>query len=201
MSLQLIISTLISYFVGGIPVGFIIGKLKGIDVRKIGTFNISATNVFHTVGRFSGIITGTLDMLKPIVTMAVFSHLNSVPDYTIPFLGASTVCGNLWSPFLKWRGGRGLSSSIGYFLYVMPRVVPFIFITFFLAMFFTKWNMPVGGLSLYIVDPIIAEKIYHYPHFIIMATFYLGLFVLLRQIPWIVIHLIRYYRRKQYGEG
>jgi glycerol-3-phosphate acyltransferase PlsY len=195
---KLIVSIFLSYIIGGIPVGFIIGKAaKKIDIRRIGSMNIGATNVFHKIGKIYGIVTFLLDMVKPIFVMWLADVLSIVPTFLIPFLGAVSVVGNLWSPFLKFKGGRGLSTTIGYFLYTMPRAVPVLALITFLIVMLTKWNLPVGGLSLYIVGPIIAGKIYHYPRFVIMTTLFLGFFILIRQLPWMIIHLANFYNRRR----
>ena len=196
--MKLIVSIFLSYIIGGIPVGFIIGKAaKKIDIRRIGSMNIGATNVFHKIGKIHGILTFLLDMVKPIFIMWLADVLSIVPTFSIPFLGAVSVVGNLWSPFLKFKGGRGLSATIGYFLYTMPRAVPVLALITFLIVMLTKWNLPVGGLSLYIVGPIIAGKIYHYPRFVVVTTLFLGLFILIRQLPWMIIHLANFYNRRR----
>ncbi len=198
MLVKLIISTAVAYVIGGIPTGFIIGKLlKKVDIRRIGTKNIGATNVFHKIGKLPGITTFLLDTLKPVFVMWLSDTLKLVPQFLIPFVGATAVVGSLWSPFLKFKGGRGLSSTIGYFVYVMPRAVPLVAAIVFVITWLTKWNLPVGGLSLYIVGPIVAGRVYHYQRFVIITTLYLGLFILIRQIPWMVIHLTDFYRRRR----
>ncbi len=195
--MKLIISLIVSYLIGGIPVGFLIGKItKNIDIRKFGTKNIGATNVLHVVGKTSGIATFALDLVKPVFVMWLASKFQIVPFYFIPLIGASSVVGNLWSPFLKFKGGRGLSTTIGYFIYTMPRAIPLLAVITFIIVLLTKWNLPVGGLSLYIAGPVIAAKVYHYPRFLIYTTLFLGLFVLIRQLPWMFIHLHAFYKRE-----
>jgi len=192
----IILSGLVSYIIGGIPVGFIVAKAaRKVDIRKLGSKNIGATNVFHIIGRAYGVLTFLLDMAKPIAVMFI-AYLLHYPAWSIPLMGACAVIGNLWSIFLKFKGGRGLSVTVGYFIWVMPRAIPVVFLIAFVVALLTKWNLPVAGLSLYIVGPIIAAKMYHYPRYVILITLYLGLFVLIRQIPWMFIHLTNYYKRK-----
>ncbi len=198
MSVKLTVNVILSYVIGGIPVGFFIAWItKKVDIRKVGTKNIGATNVFHKIGKLQGTITFLLDMAKPVFVMWLSDIVNAIPQFFIPFIGAASVVGNLWSPFLKFKGGRGLSATIGYFLYTMPRAVPLIALIAFIITALTRWNLPVGGLSLYIIGPIIAAKVYHYPRFVIITTLYLGLFILLRQFPWMIIHLTNFYKRRR----
>ena len=192
----IVLSSFLSYIVGGIPVGFIIARVaRRVDIRKLGSKNIGATNVFHVIGKVYGVFTFLLDMVKPITVMFI-AYLLHYPAWSIPLMGACAVIGNLWSIFLKFKGGRGLSVTVGYFIWVMPKAIPLVFLIAFIVALLTKWSLPIAGLSLYIVGPIIAAKVYHYPKYVILITLYLGLFVLIRQIPWMVIHMANYYRRK-----
>ncbi len=159
----IVLSGFVSYIIGGIPVGFIIAKVvRKVDIRKLGSKNIGATNVFHIIGRAYGVFTFFLDTAKPIVVMLI-AHLLHYPEWSIPLLGACAVIGNLWSIFLKLKGGSGLSVTVGGFIWVMPRAVPLVFLIAFIVALLTKWNLPVAGLSLYMVEPIITAKVYHYP--------------------------------------
>jgi len=159
----IVLSGFVSYIIGGVPVGFIIAKVvRKVDIRKLGSKNIGATNVFHIIGRAYGVFTFFLDTAKPIVAMFI-AHFLHYPEWSIPLLGACAVIGNLWSIFLKLKGGSGLSVTVGCFIWVMPRAVPLVFLIAFIVALLAKWNLPVAGLSLYIVEPIIAAKVYYYP--------------------------------------
>ncbi len=202
MSYKLTISILLCYALGGIPIGIILSKkFKRIDIRNFGSHNIGATNVFRHAGKFEGILTGIVDGLKPVLAMTIFKKIDILPASVIPLLGASAVCGDLWSIFLKFKGGRGLAATIGYFAYLMPDTFIIAFpIAVFIA-FITKWNFPVGGLSMYIISPIIGAKMFHYSPYVIIPTLYLGLLMLIREFPWMTIHLINYFKRRSDEKG
>lgn len=202
MGYKVTISILLCYILGSIPVGIILSKMfKGIDIREFGSHNIGATNVFRYSGKFEGILTGIMDGSKPVLAMAIFKKIDILPAAVIPLLGASALCGNLWSIFLKFKGGRGLAATIGYFAYLMPEAFLIVFpIAVFIA-FITKWNAPIGGLSMYIIGPIVGAKMFHYPPYIIITTLYLGLLMLIREVPWMGIHLTNYFKRRNYEKG
>ncbi len=202
MGYKLVLSILLCYTLGSIPVGIILSKkFKGIDIREFGSHNIGATNVFRYSGKLEGILTGIMDGLKPVLAMAIFKKIDILPPSVIPLLGASAVCGNLWSIFLKFKGGRGLAATIGYFAYLTPKTFIVAFpIAVFIA-FITKWNFPVGGLSMYIVGPIVGAKMFHYSSYIIVTMLYLGLLMLIREVPWMIIHSTNYFKRRNHEKG
>jgi len=78
-----------SYFLGSIPFGYLVGKVKGYDLRKEGSGNIGATNVFRVVGKKEGIFVFILDFLKGFLPVLYFSDIsvlartydNSVPAF------------------------------------------------------------------------------------------------------------------------
>ena len=116
-----------SYLLGSIPFGYLAGKIGGIDIRKIGTGNIGATNVVRTLGKRYGYPVFVLDFLKGFgavtISMAIAIGLR-------PELGSSeifgilaavaAVIGHSFPPWLKFRGGKGVSTSAGALFGLMP---------------------------------------------------------------------------------
>ena len=115
---KLLLLAVASYLFGAIPFGLLISRrVKGIDIRKFGSGNIGATNVVRVVGRNWGILVFFLDFLKGFVPV-VATCLILTPDY--PFLDRASilvvfaaVAGHNWPVYLKFRGGKGVSTSIG----------------------------------------------------------------------------------------
>ncbi|MBU1121973.1 MAG: glycerol-3-phosphate 1-O-acyltransferase PlsY [Candidatus Omnitrophota bacterium] len=106
---------IISYFLGSIPFGFLVAKgVKKIDIRKVGSGNIGATNVFRVVGKKWGILVFILDFLKgifaPILTRG---FLPSAENYIYIVSAVLPICGHNWTPFLKFKGGKGVATSLG----------------------------------------------------------------------------------------
>jgi glycerol-3-phosphate acyltransferase PlsY len=116
----LIFSVLTSYLLGSIPFGYLLAKLlKGIDIRTVGSGNIGATNVARAVGKGWGITVLILDALKglfAVLWLADFTLRWPVPIEAITFrilLGIAVVCGHNWTVFLGFKGGKGMSTSLG----------------------------------------------------------------------------------------
>ena len=110
---------ILAFFCGSIPTGYVIGRLKGVDLRKIGSGNIGATNAGRALGKRAGIYTLVGDLVKGIVAVQL-SALTSEPATTAPLFGFAAILGHCFSPFLKFRGGKGVATSLGVFLVLTP---------------------------------------------------------------------------------
>lgn len=128
-----ILMCLSAYLVGAIPFGLLLSRLKGVDVRKVGSGNIGATNVFRCVSKPLGILTFILDFVKgfapawffPMIGKLLggdFQSLENHGDWGLLY-GALAIVGHNWPIFLKFKGGKGISTSAGMLLGVAPRAV------------------------------------------------------------------------------
>lgn len=112
---------LFSFFLGAIPSGFFVAKAYGIDIRKQGSGNIGATNVKRILGKKAGIITLIADLLKGLAPVVISDQLQLPGNYYLtPFFGFLAIAGHCYSPFLKFKGGKGIATSLGVFLYLTP---------------------------------------------------------------------------------
>ncbi len=114
---------LISYLIGSIPVGYIMGRLiKGIDIRNFGSGNIGATNVFRVVGKGPGITVLILDILKGFIPVFFLGDILSTKNTVISqellriILGMSCISGHNWTIFLGFKGGKGMAAGLGVLL-------------------------------------------------------------------------------------
>lgn len=111
MSNETVIFIITAFLIGSIPFGWVIAKLWGVsDLRKVGSSNIGATNVVRTAGWLPGTLTFILDYLKGIGPMLYVATLN--PKISV-WIGVAAVLGHCYSPFLKLRGGKGVSTTLG----------------------------------------------------------------------------------------
>lgn len=113
---------LLVYLVGALPVGYLVARVAGMDIRKQGSGNIGATNVLRTLGKGPAAITLVLDVAKGYT--AVWIALALGPE---PWWGSAgavlAVVGNCWSVFLGFGGGKGMATSLGAFLRLTPLAV------------------------------------------------------------------------------
>lgn len=119
--MMIILLSLAAVMIGSIPTGLLIAKAKGIDIRSAGSGNIGATNVMRTVGKSSALWTLIGDMAKGIIPVVIGRLLN-IPQNELAVVGMSAILGHNFSIFLKFRGGKGVATSLGVLLAYSPYV-------------------------------------------------------------------------------
>lgn len=109
---------------GAIPVGYVIARILGVDIRGRGSGNIGATNVLRTAGWTPALLTLVGDVVKGYAATWIGSHAGADPGWA----GAAAVlavAGNCWPVFLGFRGGKGVATGLGAFLRITPwAIVP-----------------------------------------------------------------------------
>ena len=138
----LLLSLLIlaSYLLGAIPNGLLLARLKGVDLQKVGSGNIGATNVFRCVGKGWGVLAFVLDAVKGFVPAFFFPRLlESAPPWLGLACGVAAVAGHNWPVWLKFKGGKGVSTSAGMLLGIAPAAVGIGFAVFALAVALTRF--------------------------------------------------------------
>lgn len=112
-----------SYFLGAIPFGLIVGKLAGKDVRKEGSRNIGATNVSRLLGKKLGFVTLICDGLKgylPMLLAAVILEESQDKELMVALCGILAVVGHMFPVYLGFKGGKGVATGLGVFLFLSP---------------------------------------------------------------------------------
>lgn len=108
-----------SYLIGSIPWGLIAGKLRGVDVRRYGSGSIGTTNVLRTIGTKSAVVVLALDVLKGVVAIILGHYVIGSPTGEMA-AGFAVVAGHDWSIFLRFKGGRGVATTLGCVLAMEP---------------------------------------------------------------------------------
>ena len=135
MIAQFVGAVVLAYFLGSIPFGLIIGKLKGgVDIREYGSGKTGATNVMRTVGTKLGVLTLVLDVVKAAVAVGLAAIIvgRSAGIFTIGGVtiywqqvaqvvaGMAAVAGHNWPVFAKFKGGRGVTAYFGTLFAIYP---------------------------------------------------------------------------------
>ncbi|MDR1190528.1 MAG: glycerol-3-phosphate 1-O-acyltransferase PlsY, partial [Verrucomicrobiales bacterium] len=107
------------FLIGGIPFGFIAGKIAGLDIREHGSKNIGATNVMRVLGRKYGIPVFVGDFLKAFLPVFFLQETTAVPWQVILY-GLMVILGHTFCPYLGFKGGKGVASSAGFVGALMP---------------------------------------------------------------------------------
>lgn len=120
---RILIGVFIGYVFGSVPFAVVFSRLfKNIDIRRVGTKNPGAANVFRQVGVLPGVLTWLFDTVKGVVAMIVSQKLLGLSGYWIMLVGAAAVAGHCWSVFLLFKGGKGVATSGAVLLYMMPKL-------------------------------------------------------------------------------
>jgi len=113
--LKVILGIIISYLLGSIPSAYIISKIfMKIDIRKYGSGNVGATNVFRVLGKLPGILVLVIDIAKGVLATTLLADFLGLPEniYRASF-GLSAAVGHIWTVFLRFKGGKGVAASLG----------------------------------------------------------------------------------------
>ncbi|MDH3347311.1 MAG: glycerol-3-phosphate 1-O-acyltransferase PlsY [Desulfobulbaceae bacterium] len=149
MSILEIILPLLSYLAGSIPFGLILSLQQGVDIRKSGSRNIGATNVTRLMGKKLGIATLMADMAKGFVPMLaaglILEPTSANYNLIVSLCGATAVIGHMFPIYLGFKGGKGVATALGIFLYLAPLAVLFCLATFIGSVYLTGY-VSLGSL-------------------------------------------------------
>jgi len=143
---MLIAAALMGYLIGSIPFGYIMGIIRGVDIRRHGSGNIGMTNALRLLGVKIAIFVLILDVSKGFVAclLAVLLFGVNTPWFAA-VAGIGAIAGHNWSIFLRFRGGKGAATTLGVFLYLTPEVVPIALSVTVLSVILTRY-MSLGSV-------------------------------------------------------
>jgi glycerol-3-phosphate acyltransferase PlsY len=154
-----LVTLLPAYLLGALPWGLWIGLLRGVDVRKQGSGNLGATNVYRLLGPVLGILVLVLDASKGALAVTWGGHGPAAidfpggPAWAALSAGIMAILGHMLSVFARFRGGRGVATTIGVFLALAPKGMLIGLGAFVLAFALTR-RVSVGSLALAACFPI-----------------------------------------------
>lgn len=163
--MQLWLCPLLAFLLGSIPFGLLIAKAKGIDIRQHGSGNIGATNVLRVIGKKYGISCLLLDALKGFLPVAVAMNLIQITgrDLAIPLhlpeswtlllspaeqfkgqlihvlTGLAAILGHNYSPWVGFKGGKGIATSAGVLIALMPAAIVLLLVVWLLVFSTTRY--------------------------------------------------------------
>ncbi len=184
----------ISFILGSIPFGKIVASFRGIDITKEGSGNIGATNVFRTVGKIWGVLVLILDALKgalpTLVTLWIYksNFLNFYLPEVYVFVGISSILGHMFSPFMGFKGGKGVATSLGVFFVLTPvgilvgLVVFGLFILIFRIVSISSIAASVSVFSYLLVYFIVSNTLSQ-NYILLLSSFLVMVFIIVKHFP------------------
>ncbi|MCX5669121.1 MAG: glycerol-3-phosphate 1-O-acyltransferase PlsY [Candidatus Omnitrophica bacterium] len=202
--LPTIIALLASYLLGSIPTAYLFGKaLKGIDIRKVGSGNVGATNALRVLGKGAGITVLLLDILKGLIAVTflanffVFKTILGQEQNLRIFMGLCCICGHNWTIFLQFKGGKGIATSFGVLLGLAMKIpglniiVGLIILSWFLV-FFSFRMVSLASIAAALTLPIYCF-LFKQPLLLIGLGLFLCIFVIIRHKA----NLVRIFQGKE----
>lgn len=169
-----------AFVLGSIPFGYLIAKANGVDITAVGSGNIGTTNVFRALGKGPAALVFCLDVLKGLVPALLARKLVGTQEAAFA-CGFAAIVGHSFSPFLKFKGGKGIATGLGMLLGATPLVACSAFATFaFVAAItlFVSAGSIASGIS-----TVVFGLLYGDPKILIYAYGGLALYILLRHRP------------------
>lgn len=151
-----VVTALLAYLLGSIPTGFLVAQAKGVDIRAVGSGNIGATNVLRTLGKPAGIFVLFMDALKGWVAVVLMTRLVLLAFglgtdgarmevcQIIAAIGA--ILGHNYTCWLQFKGGKGIATSAGVLLALVPWALITIFIIWIVVFAVTRY-VSLGSLA------------------------------------------------------
>lgn len=179
--LKLILVLIAAYLIGSFPPAYVVGRLrKGVDIRRVGSRNMGAMNVFYQVGFAEGLLVLAVDIGKGAAAVALAS-LVGMPVLVQYLAAVAVVLGHNFTVFLRFRGGRGGATCIGVLAFLVPWGIPAYVVAFGLVLLLTRF--PTLSYSVaFLVFPFTGWFVYH-DWSLAVFTIVLLLLPLLRYIP------------------
>lgn len=113
-------TALAAYLVGSIPTGYLWARARGVDIRSLGSGNIGATNVFRVLGKRAGIAVLLIDATKGYLPVKFLHFGEAPPEYLAMTAGFFAILGHNYTCWLRFKGGKGIATSAGVLLGLMP---------------------------------------------------------------------------------
>ncbi len=139
-----------SFLIGAIPWGYVAGKAsRGIDLRTLGSGGTGATNVLRTLGPGASAVVALLDILKGLlpVVIARSAGFNSA---WVATAAVAAVAGHCWSPFIGFKGGKGVATGAGAAIALLPQlllIVPVMVIVVWTTKYVSLGSLTAAGLG------------------------------------------------------
>lgn len=141
---------ILCYLIGSFPSGYLVGKSQGIDIREHGSKNIGATNVFRVMGKKWGYLVFFCDAFKGFISVKLGMLLAMVSGLDITLAGVvggiCCIIGHNYTVWLHFKGGKGIATSIGVMLAIMPIIIVLIVLVIWVVVFYASKYVSLASI-------------------------------------------------------
>lgn len=168
-------SVILAYLIGSFPTSFLLSRVvKGIDIRQVGSKNAGATNVLRSVGKVPALITLVIDILKGTIAVTLIANYFYSFNIDIEYdayrglMGLTVVCGHIWSIFLRFKGGKGVATTLGVAIGLTPFALIPSALIWCLVFYITNF-VSLASIMALLLFPAVA-CILKYPFYVILSS-------------------------------
>jgi glycerol-3-phosphate acyltransferase PlsY len=149
--LSYVVVAIAAYFLGSIPTGYLVARARNVDIRTVGSGNIGATNVFRILGKPAGVFVLAADALKGFVAcrvvapwvLSLFGSHDSAGTATLEYVsvvaGIFAVLGHNYTCWLRFQGGKGIATSAGVLVAIVPWALLIILLVWIVVFALTRY--------------------------------------------------------------
>jgi acyl phosphate:glycerol-3-phosphate acyltransferase len=148
--MELVTAITLAYLVGSVPFAFLLSRRRGIDLRRVGSGNIGASNVLRTSGVRIAVLAMGLDAVKGAVAVVIADRLTGGAGTAVA-AGLASVFGHIYPVWLRFRGGKGVATAAGVFAVLTPAALGIASAAFLVAVWVTRYisvGSVVGAVTL-----------------------------------------------------
>jgi len=168
-----ILLVIVAYLVGAVPFGVIVSRVfdRKVDLRKVGSGNIGATNVARALGKWAGILTLLLDAGKAVFALLLVRlAMGAFAFEWLALAGAAVFLGHVFPVYLRFKGGKGVATALGVVAVLNPAVAPALLGLFGVVFLFTRY-VSLGSLCAAVGLPVVMQLFGSPRPFVWLAVF------------------------------
>lgn len=178
-SLLFTFTLIIIYLIAAIPTGILMARLMGgEDIRKKGSGNIGATNVYRVAGKLAGVLTLLGDTLKGLLPLLACKLWLDPTPTQLGIASTVAIIGHCYPVYLRFKGGKGVATALGIFLVLSPQTVLGALVVFLIAVATTRY-ISLGSILAALSAPLLVLLLNH-PQPIFLATLFIAMLVVWR---------------------
>ncbi|MDQ3397068.1 MAG: glycerol-3-phosphate 1-O-acyltransferase PlsY [Deinococcota bacterium] len=163
------LSLILGYLIGSIPTGYLLARAKGVDIQKVGSGNIGATNVMRAMGPVWALIVLVFDPLKGALASWMALFLFGLSPWGVALTALAAVLGNNFNVFLGLKGGKGIATSVGAFMVIEP-IATLVALAIAIFVIAIGRYVSLGALTGMISAPLVLFVGYWHPASLFLAT-------------------------------